>query len=308
MLTLSDADLDRTLTAAADVGARWLRVGIDWSAIEAQPGVLDWSTSDRIVAAAERHGLKPLGIILYTPPWAAVDGVEAGSNKGIPRDPAQFGRFSGLAAQRYATSIQDYEIWNEPNIINFFQPAPNLQAYVSLLKSSYTAIHAAVPGATVVTAGLSPAGDSASSIAPLTFVQGLYDAGAAPYFDAVGLHPYSYPALPTTVVEWNLFKIMDRIHQVMVDKGDANKKIWITEYGAPTGTSSDAVSEDFQAESISTAICTARKNGYVAVTFIYTLRDQGTDPNDREDNFGLLHVDYSPKPSYSAVQRVTLGQ
>jgi hypothetical protein len=33
---------------------------------------------------------------------------------------------------------------------------------------------------------------------------------------------------------------------------------------------------------------------------IYDLRDDGTDPANMEDNFGLVHRDFSPKPGYAA--------
>jgi hypothetical protein len=35
---------------------------------------------------------------------------------------------------------------------------------------------------------------------------------------------------------------------------------------------------------------------------IYELYDEGTDPHEQEDNFGLLHHDYSNKPSFDAVK------
>ena len=46
---------------------------------------------------------------------------------------------------------------------------------------------------------------------------------------------------------------------------------------------------------------------YVGPFFLYSLRDMGTNPTDREDNFGLLRNDYSPKPAMAAFDAAVSG-
>ncbi len=41
--------------------------------------------------------------------------------------------------------------------------------------------------------------------------------------------------------------------------------------------------------------------------FVYQGRDYGTDKSDRENFFGLLRHDFSPKPSYRAYQDAVAG-
>jgi hypothetical protein len=36
--------------------------------------------------------------------------------------------------------------------------------------------------------------------------------------------------------------------------------------------------------------------------FIFQGRDQGTDPSNRENFYGLLKYDFTPKPAYAAYQ------
>ena len=73
--------------------------------------------------------------------------------------------------------------------------------------------------------------------------------GAGPSLDAVAVHPYSYPALPRdpSTASWNTYERLPLLHDVMADHGDGAKQIWLTEFGAPTGTATGAVSLTTQA-------------------------------------------------------------
>lgn len=304
----SDDDLERDMAAMEKAGARWFRVGVEWSHVEAKKGVLDWSVPDRMVEAVLRHHMTPLGIVIYTPTWAWRAGADPkGGDKNAPADPKAFGQFAGLAAKHYAGRVHHWEIWNEPNIFNFFAPKPDVAHYAAMLREAHVAIHAALgDDVTVISAGLSPAGNPAdgSQIGPVEFLEGLYDAGAQPYMDAVGMHPYCFPALPTdtSTASWNAFLRLSNMRDVMNAHGDASKKIWLTEYGAPTGTDKDAVTEQRQSDIVVSGIDEATKVDGLGPIFVYTVRDYGTDPSDREQNFGLLRLDGTPKPAYDAVR------
>jgi hypothetical protein len=45
-------------------------------------------------------------------------------------------------------------------------------------------------------------------------------------------------------------------------------------------------------------------NHGVARTYIYELIDEGTDPTNKEDNFGLLYNNAAPKPAYTALRNL----
>ena len=69
----------------------------------------------------------------------------------------------------------------------------------------------------------------------LIFLQGMYNAGAAPYFDVLADHPYGYistpEADPITSQSGLLFRRAERHHAYMVANGDGAKQIWATEMG-----------------------------------------------------------------------------
>ena len=303
MTELTAAVLDSDLATVESSGAGWVRTDIDWSGVERQRGTFDWHDVDRVVAAADAHGLRVLGMLAYTPDWARSPGT---NDKTPPNDPGDFARFAGAAAARYAGSAMTaWEIWNEPNIAPFWQPRPDAAAYGRLLTAAASAIRSADANATVVSGGFAPAIDAAdgSEQAPETFLAELLASGNGDAFDALGTHPYSYPALPTdeTTSAWNSFYRLPRLHDALERAGVHGRDIWLTEVGAPTGRSSAAVSEQRQATILVDALHAARSLPYVKRTFLYTVRDRADDPANPEANFGLRHHDTTPKTGWADV-------
>lgn len=305
MSTMSDDDLGRVLTAAREAGMWSIRVDIDWSLVEPVAGQRDWSAMDRVVRAVADHGMCALGLVTYTPAWAAVEHAGPLDSRFRPRDPAVFADFAGAAAQRYREDIAVWEVWNEPNNVDFFKPAPDAALYGALLSASYPAIKSANPDATVLSGGLAPAEDDGGHIAPVTFLAALYDGGVNRFLDAFAIHPYSYPALPDApdTGHWNTAQQLTVMRDVMVDGGDADKPIWITEFGAPTGTGEGAVSEATQARTIEIILSMARDTPWLGPAFVYSVRDGGIDVGDIEQNFGIIRNDFSEKPAYDVVSR-----
>ena len=97
------------------------------------------------------------------------------------------------------------------------------------------------------------------------------------------------------------------LRSVMTDNGDAAKKIWATEFGAPTnGPSGSYVSEATQASMLTKAYQLYRSYTWAGPLFFYQGRDQSaTDTSTRENFFGLTHNDFTPKPAYTAYQQAT---
>ena len=118
---------------------------------------------------------------------------------------------------------------------------------------------------------------------------------------AVAHHPYTgMPYSPDTHAAWNPFQQTAELHKLMTFLGDGNKRVWGTEAGAWTGTSTHAVSEAQQAEYVHEYLQGWKDWSFAGPFFYYSLRDLGTDLGDREDNFGLLRHDRSTKPAMAA--------
>jgi polysaccharide biosynthesis protein PslG len=249
----SDRDVARELDGLVALGVGWIRFDLKWVVIEARKGRFDWKLHDRVVRMARARGLRVLATIAYSPPWARAPGTD---EKGAPVNVADYARFAAAAVKRYAPlGVLDYEIWNEPNIVDFWKPQPDPAKYTELLKAAYVAMKKVNPSISVLTGGLSPAGGyndplcrdgssvSADSINPINFLEAMYASGAGGYFDALADHPYTSPLSPFDTHRcnaWNqLTGTSPSLRSVMEANGDGAKRIWATEYGSPA-TSGEA--------------------------------------------------------------------
>lgn len=332
------ASLDQGRLIASTIrslGSERVRLGVLWNRIETTPGVYDWRETDTHVRLALEAGLKPTLMLYTAPSWVntsfagpnfaqmvdtpppPIDGVALAPSlrSGAPAAPAEsrlpasaggadrapdvaFGHFAAALAQRYAGLVEGYEIWNEPNTARFWDP-PNVEFYARALRRAYTGIHAVEPGATVVTAGMAPAPDApGSSLAPETFIRELYRLGANRYADAIGLHPYIYRDPQS---QWGAFRDYAAVRNLMVSAGDGAKKVWITEYGAPSG-GFGGVSGAQQAQIIGDAIDRAVADPNIGPIFIYTLQDMPLGATNAESHFGLYTLDARAKPAVQAVR------
>jgi len=291
--TLSGAALQANVSNMASAGASWLRLDLFWPNVEPSRGVFNWSEPDPLVKAATAAGLNVLLVPDYTPSWTSV-----------PGDPAAYAQMVSAAVAHFAPmGVHAWEIWNEPNMSWAWGPTVSAGAYTATLKAAYTAVKSVDPTATVVAGALSPAVDAAdgSEISPLSFLNGIYAAGGGGYFDAVSVHPSSFPDLPMQADSWNTFYNLPKIHQAMVSHGDGAKKVWLTEYGAPTGSAGDAVSEATQAAMVSQAMSQVAQWSWAGPFFTYW-QDQGSNPANDQDNFGMIRFDGSAKAAFGAYQ------
>jgi hypothetical protein len=175
VLWSDDATLHADLDAVAASGAGWLRLDVDWPTVEPEAGRRDWSAVDRVVDAARDRDLRVLGLLAYTPEWARPPGT---TTHAPPLDPAAFAEFAGAAAARYRDTVDAWEVWNEPNLPDFWEPRPDPAAYAALLAPTAAAVRAADPGTTVLTGGLAPAHtDGDGGVAPGDFLAAVYPAG-----------------------------------------------------------------------------------------------------------------------------------
>ena len=303
----SDSELARDLDAMVAAGSHSLRVDINWAVIQrAGSTSYDWSAFDRVIQAARQRGFDVVGMIAYTPSWALPAGVDDSTYP--PARVSDYATFAAAAAKHYAPlGVREYEIWNEPNITAFWKPKPNPAAYAQLLKTAYAAIKAVDSQAIVLSGGLSPAATDGTDFSPPAFLQKLYENGAKGSFDAVAAHPYCWPASPGDTYEWSawyqMYGTSPSLRSLMVANGDGGKQIWATEFGAPTsGPSGSFVSESDQAAMVAKAYQLFSSYSWAGPLFWYAARDLGTDSSTREDFFGLLRNDFSPKLAYVAYQ------
>lgn len=305
---MGQAEIDRTLDAMQALGVQNVRVGIFWADIEAEEGVFKWDNVDRMVEAATLRGMGILGTILYTPRWAGATQSPEYTEWTSHPDPVKFGNFVGAVAEKYAGRISSYEIWNEPTADLFFDPV-DPAVYTQLLQQGYRAVKAVDPSAVVIAGSVvaGPTREDGSTMSPVDFLQGMYDAGAKGYFDAFSYHPYLYTMSFSQGQNQPHFDYpieqLDEIRALMVTKGDGNLKVWITEYGQPTNTTHQNIylTEEQQAAFIEDLLRTWQGIDGAGPVFIYQTRDTATDSADPDKNFGLYDHEWDPKLAASVL-------
>ena len=295
---MSQADVDKTAAKWTATKAKTVRVMIPWAGVETIQGRLNWSNVDKVVNAAVAKNIPIMGFINSTPNWAVGPGGRPLS--GRPASPEVYGDFAAKVAERYRGKISAYEIWNEPNAVTFYTPAPDPIGYTDLLKAAYPKIKAVDPSATVIGGVLAALVDFGNvTINPVRFLDEMYDAGAKDFFDAISFHPYHYSlkfSEGVTLANSPVDQVID-MRQVMVANGNSAKKIWCTEYGQPTSK----VSEADQAAFIKDILTKWQEMPYTGPFLIYTTRDRQTGSTDVQDTLGVYRTDWTGKPASQTI-------
>jgi hypothetical protein len=175
-----------------------------------------------------------------------------------------------------------------------------------LLKAAYPRIKAAAPNLTVLAGVLSGSdGD---------FLEDLYRKGIKGNFDGISVHPYNEWRDPDDAwqeqwKQWSFRRGVPWIHKIMSDQGDGAKGVWLTEFGFSTCGRGDrwCVNEQQQAEYIKDSFRIARRWDFVKAALVYNLRNKGSNPSGREDQFGMVHRDFTPKPAWGAFREAMVA-
>ncbi|GAS94824.1 glycoside hydrolase family 5, precursor [Mycolicibacterium canariasense] len=289
LYNLGPEELTARLTELRGLGVTDLRVAVPWVYIEPAAGTYDWSKMDALVAKASDMGFTLTGAVTATPTWAGLPLA------GAP-NPDTYAAFAGSVAARYGSQIASYEIWNEPNGVMFYAPV-SASGYTEMLKAAYTAIKAANPDAAVLAGSLGATTNvNGISVTPQRFLEQMYAAGAAGYFDALSYHPYHYtlPFSAGTGTANTPLEQVKALYELMVANGDGGKQIWATEYGTAT-TPGWGVTQTEQAALLRDFLTAWSKLSYTGPAFVYTSQDAQTGILNHEYNFGLFTSSGAPK-------------
>ena len=304
----SDARRRAIADKLAAAGVRSVRMDISWRSLEPRRRRLSrWHVgmADRCVNLARAHGMEVLATLIWTPDWA--NGTRGGSFP--PRRAAAFAWFARWAARHFRGRVKAWEIWNEPNVPEFWQGST--RRYVRLLRAAYRAIKAGDRRARVVFGGTVHNDDR--------FLAAAYQAGARGAFDVMATHPYqgvgdAPPEAADTGGDWWLLTHVPAVHDLMARHGDGNKPIWFTEFGWSVHANTPGmpawqrgVSAEEQAAYLTRAVALVQaRYPYVERAFWYKEAAR-SDEDELESGYGLLRTDLSPRPAYLALKALLAG-
>ncbi len=271
------------LELLAQGGFRFVRMDLFWVAVEFARGRYDFSAYDQLLAALEPRGIRAILILDYSHPF-----YEQGQHVLTEEGREAFARFAEAAAARYRGRGVIWEIWNEPNIEPFWSPQPSVEAYLALAEVTARAIRRADPEATIVAPAVSGV--------DLGFLEACFAGGLLEVIDGVTVHPYRSEPPETAAADYLAVRALVARYAPQHSRYPVLSGEW--------GYTATDVGSETQGKYLARQWLTNLASG-VPLSIWYDWRNDGTDPAEREHNFGTVTRDLQPKPAYLAARTLT---
>jgi hypothetical protein len=289
-----ESAIQRSLRAGANV----IRYSVNWDYVEPHAGQFNWHGYDPLYEAAIRHGIRPILIPVFSPHWARPLDLSCGAAAADHcEDPPAlkydnaWANFVAQLANRYPKAAA-IEVWNEPNLINFWKQGPDPQRYADLLNVAYDAVKKAQPDMRVLGGALSNTESGGNGSAP--YEQYLNDLlGYKPKFDAFSIHDYDTAGGDS---DW-FDKTLDIARSALDLHGFTDVPLWVTEIGRST-EGERAVSPAAQATRLANMLKTLGGRKGVQAALVHTMIPAPTGPQTEEYGFAVMNADGTPKPAF----------
>jgi len=316
---VEDWKREETVRMASDAGIHWAKQQFIWAEIEPQPGQYRWEKYDTILELCESYGLQIIARLDGAPNWSREDNSMPGRP---PDDFADYGQFVYRFVEHYKGRVQHIQLWNEPNLYIEWGNRPVDPAdYVRLLRIAYEQAKEADPNVYVLSAPLAitlgephPEPGKWRAMNDLQFLEEMYEAGAASYFDILSVNAFGMdvpPDDPASPDKLNFARVTLQ-REIMERHGDAGKAVWFNEYAwnaapmsfAPEDLVWKRVSEERQAAYTLQGIEHTLANWpWAGVLNIWYFRQVGDISPDRAAYyFRMVDVDFIPRRVYFAVK------
>jgi polysaccharide biosynthesis protein PslG len=280
----------------------------------------DWSHVDQVLIGLDKANITPIVSTYSTPTFAQATRATPFTSAYNPNapTPAAFGAFMHALATRYNGTfpnpaggtlprVRHFEIWNEPNLKNFFRfgSKSNLGKYKALVKAAYPKIKSANRRAIVIAGVGGPRSSSGNgNVGALKWLKGLVKDKSVK-FNAYSQHIYpSKGPLFSSRSYDKAFPTWNSLDQILttLDKKKRGMKLYITEAGYTTAKT------PFRNVKVSPS----QQNAYlkqifklpdvkakqIAAVVWFNLQDNSNWPG------GLLTESGRKKPSYNSFVRI----
>ena len=264
---------------AAGIG--WVRIDFQWSAVEGERDVYDWTRYDALLDRLEARGLRIYAGLGATPAWAT-----SGSEfSGVPDDPDQWQEFCYLAASRYRGRVDAWGLRNEPNLERFWE-GTRWEYIEEILKPGAAAIRAADPTALIAAPDL-------AHLSSADWDDWLEDVirAAGDVIDVVTHHMY-----PSYGMAWEVTYDLDKkpttpfgspsVRRLLQDTGWWGRPFWLTETGIESAEHGQADQAEFYEDLLDDWYGPDPEARWIDRIFFYHMND-GPDPSP--SSFGVLH-------------------
>ena len=278
------------LDMIAEAGFKLIRMDLTWAVIERDKGIYEFESLgyDSLTEGCSRRGIRILYILDYGNTL-----YEKGRSVRTQAGREAFAHFAEAAAERYAGKGILWEIWNEPNIKHFWDSQPSAEDYCKLVEMTAPHIKKADPNGLVVA--------GATSQIPFEWLEDCFKRGLLEWIDVLSVHPYRSQPPETVVADYaELRRLVGRYMP-----GAKQMPIISGEWGySNLNWDQTRLSEQEQAEYLARMFLTNLHQG-IDISIWHNWKNDGTDPNEREHQFGTVRHDCSPKAAYLAAKVLT---
>lgn len=295
----NQSKFDQVYPAIKDAGFSSFRDEIYMSRVELSKGFysmpMGLADLDQLINKSYQDGIKPLIVLDYGNKFYD-DGDIITSDEGREA----FAKYVTFVVKKYQSKVSMFEVWNEYNIGMGSNKKPRTlgtpENYVKLLEITYKTIKKINPKLTVVAGGVEGLDDK--------WIDQFIKLGGLRFTDIFSVHPYVLQHGPDPRPESSINWVDQCIAKVNL--ASPNKKIpfYITEIGWPTNIGKYGVTENQQSDYFLRFNLLAASRALINGVWWYTLIDGGSNPFERENRFGILRTNLTPKPGFSDAQKI----
>lgn len=282
-----------------ELGLNSFRDEYSWNKVERIKGVLKAPASlmemDRAIDLSRDKLIEPLLVLDYGN--SNYDGgdfpVSVSARQG-------FLRYVSFVVSRFKGKVRYYEVWNEWNI-GIGLPARlkrkgAANEYCLLLQDTYSLIKSIDRDAVVIGGSVANKDNG--------WIRQLLEAGCLKYMDGFSVHPYNFSEGSKATAN-EVVKYIDQLNELLslYNKG-ADFPVYITEIGWPSHIGPYGRSQKAAAEELVAFISEIDKRAYVRGVWIYDLVDDGSNPFDKEHNFGLFNSQLVRKKQFEEIKKL----
>jgi hypothetical protein len=224
--------------------------GADWASLEPIRGQWDFNRLDKYIALSLKHGIEPVLVLGNSPVWASSRPFERSAYRyggaAEPRSLSDWENYVRIVATRYRGKVRYYEIWNEPNLTQFY--SGSVKTMLELTRVAHASLKDVDPRIQV----LSP---SPTEQRGIKWLDEFLRLGGGDYVDIIAYHFYVRPAPPEKMVT-----LIGDVRLLMDRYGQGAKPLWNTESGwdilnaGQDSTVSDALSSNLAADFVARAL------------------------------------------------------
>ena len=295
-------DVDKSVAALHDLGLDSFRDDLAWSWFDSAE-IGKGKMPDRLGQFIARSAARPLLIFNHGHP-----GIDGGKP---PQSTAAVAGYADFARRAQAMTASDrpiYEIWNEWNLLDGLKKALNDGAgqagdtraatnYIALARKSVTAMRAADPNSTILVGavGLDP---------NWTWTKAILAGGILQGASGFSAHLYNHCEGDLTKrTATNAIDTVETLQPLLRKVAGKAVPVYITETGWPTANAGGcAMTQDVSADNLSQMLLWSAATPWIKGIWLYQLKDQGRNPGEPEDNFGIFDYDYRPKAAACTVR------